>query len=257
MRRALGVLLLLGAWPAAPAVAQEQLPPFPWASRVDSAGDYANDRTGRVSFAVVSPAGRVRGRNLHARYRSASVVKAMLMVAYLNEPGVRGRELRRADKDLLRPMITKSGNKAASRVRDIVGNDALARIARRVRMKDFATSPSWGSTSISPYDQARLFWRIDRLVPVRHRAYARELLGGIVGSQRWGLPRAQPEGWSIFFKGGWLPPRLVHQVGLLERGDQRIAIAVLTDGDPSFRYGQATIAGVGRRLLERVNEFTP
>ena len=253
MRRGLvAVLALLLALPAS-ASAQKR---YPWNARVDSAGDYAHDRAGRVSFAVVSPDGRVRGRNLHARYRSASVVKAMLMVAYLNERGVRGRPLRRADEALLRPMITRSNNRAATRVRNVVGNDALVALARRVRMRDFATSTrSWGQTQISAYDQARFFWRVHAYVPARHRAYARSLLAGVVESQRWGLPRAQPEGWRILFKGGWLPPRLVHQVGLLERDRRRIAVAVLTDGDPSFRYGQATIAGVGGRLLERVNEF--
>ena len=130
---------------------------------------------------VVSPDGRVRGRDLHARYSSASVVKAMLLVAYLNEPGVRGRDLRRADKALLRPMVMRSDNKTATRVRDVVGNDALARLARRARMRDFATSPtSWGSTQISAYDQARFFWRIHAYVPSRHRDYARSLLAGIV-----------------------------------------------------------------------------
>jgi beta-lactamase class A len=123
-------------------------------------------------------------------------------------------------------------------------------------MKDFATAPSWGSTQISPYDQTRLFWRIDAFVPKRHRGYARALLSNVIASQRWGLPPALPSGWRIYFKGGWLPPRLVNQVGLLERGNTHIAIAVFTDGDPSFRYGQGTITGVARTLLLGVNDFT-
>ncbi len=237
---------------ASSAVAQE---PYPWDHRVESAGTFAKNRLGRVSFAVVSPDGRVRGRNIHATYRSASVVKAMLMVAYLNERGIRGRRLRRTDKSLLRPMVTRSDNRAASRVQNIVGNDALAKLARRVRMKDFATSPSWGATRISAHDQARFFWRVPAYVPSRHRGYARTLLANVVRDQRWGLPPALPDGWRLYFKGGWLPPRLVHQVGLFERGRTRVAIAVLTDGDPSFRYGQRTIAEVAKRLLLRVNDF--
>ena len=254
MRRAIAALALLLSLPAA-AHAQER---YPWNDRVDDAGSFAEDRAGRVSFAVVSPDGRVRGRDLHARYSSASVVKAMLMVAYLNEPDVRGRELRRADEDLLRPMVTRSDNRSATRVRNVVGNDALARLARRVRMRDFATSSrSWGQTQISAYDQARFFWRVHAYVPERHRAYARSLLSGVVGRQRWGLPPVLPDGWQIYFKGGWVPPHRVHQAGLVERGRSRIAIAVLTDGGPSFRYGKATIAGIGERLLARVNEFAP
>jgi hypothetical protein len=181
----------------------------------------------------------------------------MLLIAYLNRRDVRGRPLRAGDKALLRPMITRSDNRAASRVRDVVGNAGLAKLARRAHMKDFATAPSWGATRISAYDQARLFWRLDRFVPRRHRRYARSLLAGVIGPQRWGIPPALPAGWRIYFKGGWLPPRVVSQVGLIERGDKRIAIAVLTGGNPSFAYGQQTITGVARRLLTRLNDYSP
>ncbi len=37
---------------------------------------------------------------------------------------------------------------------------------------------------------------------------------------------------------------------MLQRG-RRISLAVLTDGNPSFVYGQLTIRGVARRLLRR------
>jgi hypothetical protein len=208
-----------------------------------------------VSFALVSPDGRVRGHNIHARYPSASVVKAMLLVAYLNEPGVRGGPLNSSEKAVLRPMIVRSDNRAASRIRNVVGNDGLARLARRAGMKDFATSPSWGSTRTSAYDQARFFWRIEAFVPERHRGYARTLLASVTRSQRWGIPPTLPAGWQIYFKGGWLPPRVVNQSALLERGGTRIGIAVLTDGDPSFRYGRQTITGVAKRLLGRLNAY--
>jgi hypothetical protein len=124
-------------------------------------------------------------------------------------------------------------------------------------MRDFAAATSWGSTQISAFDQARFFWRIDAYVPRRHRAYARSLLAGVVERHRWGIPPALPAGWGIFFKGGWHEPHRVHQVALLQRGRDRIAIAVLTEGNPTFGHGQATIEGVSRRLLSGLNEFTP
>jgi beta-lactamase class A len=252
---AVAAAALLALLIASTAAQAQTPPPYPWDKRVESASVYARLRNGRVAFAVVDPSGRVRGRDIHERHRSASVVKAMLLVAYLDRVG--GRPLDRRDKALLRPMITRSDNGAATRVRNIVGNAGLVRLARRVRMKDFATARSWGSTQISPYDQTRLFWGIDSYLPARHRGYARALLANVIPSQRWGLPPALPTGWRIYFKGGWVPPRLVNQVGVLERGDAHIAIAVFTDGDPSFRYGQQTITGVGRRLLARVNAFAP
>jgi hypothetical protein len=256
MRRGAAALILLSIAAAAPAQAREQEQgPYPWEQRAESAERFAKSREGRVDWAAVTPDGRVRGARIHVRHESASVVKAMLLVAYLNHDDVPGRDLTAREKRLLKPMITRSDNRAATRVRDTVGNAGLARLARRVGMKDFATAPSWGSTQISPYDQTRFFFRIDSWVPERHRGYARALLANVVESQRWGVPPVLPDGWRIYFKGGWVPPSLINQVALLERGDQHVALAVFTDGAPSFRYGQETIEGVARRLLLRLGEF--
>jgi hypothetical protein len=242
-----------------PAEAAEGTPaptrPYPWNRRIGAAGRFARRRAGLVSWAVVSPDGRVRGSHIHRQHTSASVVKAMLMVAYLRK--IPRRALRRRDRALLRPMVTSSDNRAATRVNAIVGN-GLPRLARRAKMRDFAyAGGSWGGTQVSPYDQARFFWRIERFVPPRHRAYARSLLAGIVGPQRWGVPPVAPRGWRIFFKGGWVPPRRVNQVALLQRGRTRVAIAVFNQGTPSFRYGRETIQGVADRVLLRINSFRP
>jgi hypothetical protein len=94
---------------------------------------------------------------------------------------------------------------------------------------------------------------MNKLIPVEFRGYARGLLSHITPSQSWGIPAAaRPRHWRVFFKGGWLPSglRLVNQVAWLERGETRVAIAVLTEGDPSMGYGEQTIRGVTRRLLK-------
>jgi hypothetical protein len=43
--------------------------------------------------------------------------------------------------------------------------------------------------------------------------------------------------------------QLVHQVARLERGKLSIAIAVLTDGNPSQAYGRETVRGIAARLV--------
>jgi Beta-lactamase enzyme family len=231
--------------------AQEQAAyKHPWAKRVAAATAYARARQGRIAFAVVDLDGRLRGFHVDEQHRSASVVKAMFMVAYLGRFG--GRELNADDRRLLGPMITRSDNNAATRVRNIIGPGRVYGVAKRVGMKRFVLKQRWGDTLITAADQARLFARIDLLVPERHRAYARKLLASIVEEQRWGVPRALPSGWDVFFKGGWRPlsgSNLVNQSALIQSEDRRVALAVLTDGNPSHAYGTETIRGVARRVL--------
>ena len=52
------------------------------------------------------------------------------MVAYLNRAGVRDRPLRPEARALLSRMIRRSDNNAATRIRNIVGDAALVRLAQ-------------------------------------------------------------------------------------------------------------------------------
>ena len=181
---------------------------------------------------------------------SASVLKAMLLVAYLNRVSVRSREIRDADRALLGPMIRRSDNDTANRVLGLVGASGVYRVASRARMEHFVLHlPIWGHSEIIARDQARFFRRIDAYVPVRHRGYTRFLLAHVIPSQRWGIPAVVPDGYRIFFKGGWGSGtgRVTHQVALLEQGETRISLAILTEFNPSHRYGTATIRGVAAR----------
>jgi hypothetical protein len=233
---------------------------YPWSKRMRSAARFARRRAGAVSFAIVDERGRIHGFHRGARYSSASVVKAMLMVAYLRKGGVRNRRLHGSQKGTLGPMIRRSDNGAASAIHNQVGSRGLRRLARRAGMKRFIPSPAWGGSQITARDQARFFFRIRGLIPERHRSYALGLLRRIVPGQRWGVPRADPKGWRVHFKGGWYPGGggwRVHQAALLRKRNRRLALAVLTEGGPSLGYGGSTIAGVTRRLLRGYNAYRP
>jgi beta-lactamase family protein len=183
---------------------------------------------------------------------SASVLKAMLLVAYLRRDSVRHRALTAYDRSLLRPMIRRSANEPANRIVGIVGRAGVNRVARRAGMRKFVLHlPIWGHSEITARDQARFFRKIDSHLPARHRAYGMRLLATVIPSQRWGIPTVKPEGWRIYFKGGWGSGtgRVTHQVALLRKGDVRISLAVLTQFNPSQAYGERTIRGVARRLL--------
>jgi beta-lactamase class A len=246
MRRlaaALVLAALLGT--AGPASAQDR-----WRPDVRAAATYANGRAGTVAFAVRTGK-RLVGRGLDRQFRSASVIKAMLMVTYLRQRSVRSRALTAGERGLLEPMIRWSDNDAATHVRNVVGNPAVSRLARAAGMTRFVMDIVWGHSLITPRDQTRLFLRIDRLIPRRHRAYAMRLLRTIIPGQRWGMARVIPRGWRLYFKGGWGDGTgaVDHQVSQLRCGPRRVAVAVLTVGNPTHRYGNATLEGVSRRLV--------
>ncbi|MEA2330631.1 MAG: hypothetical protein QOH58_769 [Thermoleophilaceae bacterium] len=222
----------------------------PWKPDVEAARAYAGQRLGSISFAVRTER-RLYGVEVRRTVPSASVLKAMLLVAYLREPDVRGRALHPADRALLEPMVRWSDNVTATRVRDRVGNDGLVRLARRVGMRAFAPAAIWGLSRIDAADQTLFFLRIERHVPRRHRPAALRLLGSIVRSQRWGIARVRPPGWGLYFKGGWGSGSgaVDHQVALLRRGERRLSVAILSTGSPSHDYAKETLRGVAARLL--------
>jgi hypothetical protein len=251
MRRiaALAVALVVVA---APPAADAFYRPLSWSERETAAVTFVESRSGVESFAFIDQSGRLRGYRPWRVAPSASVLKPMLMVAYLNLASVRDRALTDRDRNLLAPMIRWSDNTTAGIVLNTVGAAGLYRVARRADMVHFRVhSPVWGLSEITAGDQARFFYRIDAYVPARHRAYARYLLSHIVSSQRWGIPPEVPSGWRTFFKGGWGSGtgRVTHQVAMLQDGNWRIAIAVLTEFNPSHDYGTRTVRGVASRLL--------
>ena len=239
---------LLPLIPAAPADAAVD-----WRPRMAAAIAYAEGRSGSVSFAVKDAHGRFSSYRGATTVPTASVLKVMFMAAYLRLGSVRDRALREGDRDLLRPMIIRSDDIAASRIADIVGPRRMYRLARRANMRDFSYTRPWGSSRTSPRDQARLMFRLRRYLPDRHEAYALGLLNRIVESQRWGIGNVSTSGWRKHFKGGWGSGSgaVDHQVVRLEGpGHNRIGVAVMTTSSPSHRYANRTLRGVFARLLD-------
>ena len=255
MRRALAaivVLLSVGTSPARVSAAR----PEAWEPDVRAAVGYAANRQGVVRFAVIDESGRMHGHAEASTVAMASVFKVMLMAGYLRRPSVRDRNLTRADRDLLAPMIRWSDNATASRIRRILGAPAVHGLARDAGMRDFRMEDPWGLSRTSARDQARFMFELERFIPDRHEAYARRLLSSIVKGQRWGIPKAAPPGWDVYFKGGWGSGTgaITHQVAFLESGERRIAIAILTSSSPSHAYGTSTVRGVAGRLLKGLEQ---
>jgi hypothetical protein len=224
---------------------------YPTTGAIDAAAHFLDGRAGRTSLAVIDSRGHLSGVREHGRFETASVVKVMMLVAYLQMLESEHRGLDSYDRSLLYPMIHISDNEAASTVFGIVGGDALARVARASGMSDYAPGIGWWAyTDTSAADQARFFAALEQLIPRQFYGYARGLLSGIEPSQSWGIPPVARPAWRVFFKTGALPSQgLFNEVARLERGGVTFTVAVFTDGDPSMAYGEETIQGVASALL--------
>src|SRR5205085_1015178 len=75
-------------------------PGLPGARRVARAERFLARRRGITAFALVDTQGRLHGAHVHRRFVTASVVKAILLVAYLRSH----RRLARSARALLYPM---------------------------------------------------------------------------------------------------------------------------------------------------------
>ncbi len=221
-----------------------------WRPGMSAAIAYAHSRVGDIAFAVRTPDRFYGYRPDHDEW-SASVVKAMLLVTYLDSAPVRNRALTARDMSVLGPMIRISDNDDAQIIFDTVGQAGLQALARRVGMTHFATNPVWGETHVTPRDQTRFFLHIDGYVVAAHRSYAMRLLRSISPADRWGIGELPLPGWRLYFKGGWGYGTGLedHQVVLLTRSCARVSLAVLTMYDGSHPYGKATLKGIFSRLL--------
>jgi hypothetical protein len=233
---------------------------FPGPGAIARAETYLNGRAGHTALAVIDSEGRLSGLRLHSTFITGSVVKAMLLVAYLRRLDARGQHtVDSYSNSFLYPMINVSDNNAATQCWSIVGDSGLYSVAQAAGMTDFSISGEWGHAQLSAADQARFFFEMDTLVPREFVGYARYLLSTIAAYESWGIPAiARPAGYAVFFKGGWRSTglgQLVHQIGRLEGHRRTFAMAVMTDGDPSMQYGIDTIQGVTAALLSGGREI--
>jgi hypothetical protein len=129
-----------------------------------------------------------------------------------------------------------------------VGGRAIDRAAAAAGMAGWRRDTSdpvytLGESKLTAGDLARLFGQLDTLLPRRHRAWARGLLGSVQGTGRFGFVDAGLEG-TVLSKGGWSPETdgwTVNQGAQVELSGERYGVAVVLGAQTSFEAGQNQI----------------
>lgn len=200
---------------------------FPSPPAVARAERYLASRGGRTALSVIDSEGRLEGVNVNRQFITGSVVKAMLLVAYLRRLNAIGRHhVDENSNSFLYPMIHVSDNNAATECWSIVGDAGLYALARAAGVTHFsvpANAPwggQWGTALITARDQARFFFEMDSLIRREFVGYANYLLSTIASYESWGIPAiARPLAYTVYFKAGWRPSPdifLVHQIARLD-----------------------------------------
>lgn len=191
------------------------------------------------------------------RVTTASVVKIEIMAATMRRAQDRGRALTRWELGNVTRMINSSDNPAASALWvDLGGGGAMASYGARLGLLETTeTSPTWGLTSTTAYDQARFIGSLVQggLVDRNFRALAWWQLRNIRADQRWGVRAGVPGGWQVGHKNGFAGSSCcgwrVNSVGYVaDPAGGGYSVAILSDGWPSLSAGIPMVEHVARTV---------
>jgi beta-lactamase class A len=228
--------------------------------------DIDTARQGRVSEIAVRVDDPIKGLQcwLHGAWRfdSASVVKVTILGALLRKALHQHRYLTDTEAAEATAMITRSDNGSASALWYELGRSYIHHFLNLAGMRQtvLGVGGYWGLTQITAHDQVLLLRLLLHRNPVLDRAsrrYALRLMAQVIGSQRWGVPAGAPARLTVHVKNGWLPSATqgwyVHSIGCFTGRHGGYSIVILTDDNPAFSYGVATIDAVARAINRDLN----
>ncbi|WP_432930848.1 hypothetical protein ACQPZZ_09560 [Microbispora sp. CA-135349] len=209
----------------------------------------------------------VASRQVHHRFRSASVVKILIATDYLERH--RGTIPAR-DMALLTPMLRGSDDDAATALWRRGGQgEIVRRMARRIGLTETSPPPAakpgfWGYTAISAADIALVYRYLLRRAEPRVRDF---VLGTMRDAsqcardgfdQFFGIPRAVPRPWAI--KQGWSGYGAVPPVKCTRAKAASYRIGSVTMGGNPVDFGRPvlhTTGVIGDRLIMVVLTLQP
>ena len=194
------------------------LPPLvPTASARRAAFAWAAQRAGNVAVAVVDSRGRLYGYHAWRPFITASVVKAMLLVAYLR----RHRSVERRHARDAHAHDHRLGQRRGRRRLPAASAATASRASRdRAGMRSFRAGGAWIVCRVAAADMARFFRDMERYMPagpppLRQRPARRTSSRTSAGASR---RRRSRVGYRVYFKPGWLGAwMLANEAARLER----------------------------------------
>src|SRR6201996_7931758 len=198
-------------------------------------------------------------------FDSASIVKAIILAALLLRHQETGTPLSDWEQDEATLMITRSDNDAATALWNEVGMRSLQHFLNLAKMNQTQLGQGgyWGLTQVTAHDEMlllELLTRPNSVLSDSSRSYQLGLMAQVIPSQRWGTPAGAPSAVTVHVKNGWLPDGAgwhINSIGAFTGKHKNYLIAVLTDGNPSERYGIDTIESVARLVHRDLTAPSP
>jgi hypothetical protein len=194
---------------------------------------------------------------------TASVVKVFIMLTLLDRALQEGRFVDEDEAELIVPMITESDNDSTTQIWNAIGGGrSVKSYLTRIGVTGIEPyiGPYWGTTTASARATALVLAKLafGDILDQPSRAFALDLLRRVVPSQRWGVSAGAEGAGSrrdiVALKNGWYPAEegwRVNSAGVItpmDTNESPYAIAVMTNRQPSWAYGIATIEGTASRL---------
>ena len=228
--------------------------------------DFLATREGRVSVAVIDlNDGSAYTYGRADRYELASVGKVAILVTFLERARLERLEITLSEWQLLHDMVTLSDADATTalwvrsgRVSGVGGMlNEIGLGEPRIRVVE----GDWGGMTATALDVALLFAEVGagRVLSEESRRHALALLENISEAQRWGVSAGFSNHGDrsdrLAFKNGWWADSdslewIVHSAAVVtdRDGRGRYAVAILSDGQPTYGYGIETLEGVAREI---------
>jgi beta-lactamase class A len=189
--------------------------------------------------------------NPNARLRTASVFKVMVMAGTLLEAQNAGRPITAWERSQLLPMITQSANEPVRALwRHFGASPWFREQAMNFDLDETTavgdTESTWGRTTTSAEDQANLIRQVllGHWGPLRagYRAVAWDLMTSVVSSQRWGITKGVPAGWTVAQKNGFAG-HIANSAGFVQapHSSHGYVIVVLSNGWSTWTRGVAVV----------------